>query len=242
MKYILTITLCIVSLISYGQDTTYYDYDWNKVSSMNKAHYYEVIQRDQVDTNRVNETIYYKSGQKRTEKNYSVYKDKKLDGKFKQWYESGQLRKDIDYKDGKLNGTLITYWDNGIPKRVDIYENDKFISGRCTNPDGKEITHYDYEKIPEFPGGMNGFMNYLVKEIKYPKKSKRKGIEGRVLLSFIVNKDGSISDIEIVQSVNDELDKEAIRVVKTMPKWEPGMQDGETVRVAFNLPINYSLK
>lgn len=241
MKNILTVTLSILSLISYGQDTTYYDYDWNKVSSIKHASYYKIVLYDQADTNRVTETIYFKSGQIKTHKNYSNYKNNKLDGKLKEWYESGQIRKDIDYKDGKKSGQLLTYWDNGKPKRIDTYENDKLIEGKCINSDGVETIHYDYEKMPEFPGGINELMQYLVKETKYPNKSRIRGIEGRVLVSFIVNKNGTISDIKIVQSVNDELDDEAIRVIKNMPKWEPGMEDGEAVRVAFNLPIKFRL-
>lgn len=241
MKNILTITLNIISFVTFGQDTTYYDYDWNKVSHMNIAHYYEVIQRDQADTNKATETIYFKSGQIKTQKSYSSYKDKKLEGKLKEWYENGQIRKDIEHKDGKLNGQLLTYWDNGKPKRIDSFKNGKLIDGKCINSDGKETIHYDYEKMPEFPGGLNELMQYLVKETKYPNKSRRNEIEGLVLVGFVVNKNGTISDIKIVQSVNDELDEEAMRVVKKMPKWEPGMIDGEAVRVSFNLPFKFRL-
>ena len=241
MRKLLTILFFVPSAILLGQDTTYFDNDWNKVSSFKNSKYYEIVVHNQADTNRATETIYFKSGQIKVQKSYSVYKDKKLDGKLKVWYESGQLRKDIDYKNGKKNGQLLTYWDNGKPKRIDTYENDKLIEGKCLNSDGIETIHYDYEKMPEFPGGINELMQYLVKETKYPNKSRKKGIEGRVLVGFIVNKYGTIVDIKIVQSVNDELDKEAMRVVKKMPKWEPGMEDGEAVRVAFNLPIKFSL-
>lgn len=241
MKKNFTLTFFLLTIITWGQDTIYYDYDWNKVSSFKYTTYYQIVQHDKADTNRVTEKIYFKSGQIKTEKSYAVYKDRKLDGKLKEWYESGQLRKDIDYKSGKLNGRLLTYWDNGKPKRIDRYENDKLIEGKCMNFDGIATIHYDYEKRPEFPGGTNELMQHLVKELKYPNKSRKEEIEGRVLVGFIVNKNGTISDIKIIQSVNKQLDEEAIRVVKKMPKWEPGMQDGEAVRVTFNLPIEYQL-
>lgn len=240
-KQTLIILFLLPTLMVFGQDTTYFDYDWNKVSSIKHASYYKIVLHEQADTNRATETVYFKSGQIKTHKNYSNYKDKELDGKLKEWYENGQLRKDIDYKDGKKNGKLLTYWDNGKPKRIDVYENDKLIEGKCINSDGIETIHYDYEKMPEFPGGINELMQYVVKETKYPNKSRKKGIEGRVLVGFIVNQNGTISDIKIVQSVNDELDEEAMRVVRNMPKWEPGMEDGEAVRVAFNLPIKFRL-
>ena len=240
-KNTLMILFLLSTLIAVGQDTIYLDYELNKVSSIKHASYYKTVLNEQADTNRATEIVYFISGQIKTLKSYSNYKDKKLDGKLKEWYENGQIRKDIDYKDGKKNGQLLTYWDNGKPKRIDTYENDKLIEGKCINSDGAETIHYDYVKIPEFPGGINELMQYLVIELKYPNKSRKKGIEGRVLVNFIVNKNGAISNIKIVQSVNDELDKEAIRVVKNMPKWEPGMEDGEAVRVAFNLPINFKL-
>jgi protein TonB len=241
MKKNLIITFSLITFISYGQDTIYYDYDWNKVSSIDKANYYEINKINLVANNKAKKIIHYKSGQIKLEKYYSVDNSKVIDGKLNEWYENGQLRKEIDYKAGKVNGNLLTYWTNGKPKRIDTFENDLLISGRCFDSDGKEIIHYDYEKIPEFPGGNSELMKYLVKELKYPKNSRKAEIEGLVLVEFIVNKYGDISDIKIVKSVNYELDEEAIRVVKKMPKWQPGIEDDEVVRRKFCLPIKYKL-
>ena len=240
-KKTLIILFLLPTLMIFGQDTTYYDYEWNKVSSIKLASYYKIVLLEQADTNTAIETVYFKSGQIKSHKEYSNYNDKKLDGKLNEWYENGQIRKDIDFKYGKKSGKLLTYWNNGNPKRIDVYENDKLIEGKCINSDGIEAIHYDYEKMAEFPGGINEFMQYVAKETKYPNKSRKKGIEGRVLVGFMVNKNGTISDIKIVQSVNKELDEEAIRVVRNMPKWEPGMEDGEAVGVSINLPISFVL-
>ena len=97
------------------------------------------------------------------------------------------------------------------------------------------------EKMPEFEGGMDGMMSFLQKNIKYPAEAKEKGMEGRVIVQFVVNKDGSITDAKIVKSVSPELDAEALRVVKAMPKWTPGEQRGEKVRVQFTLPVQFKL-
>ena len=97
------------------------------------------------------------------------------------------------------------------------------------------------EKMPEFEGGMDGMMSFLQKNIKYPAEAKEKGTEGRVIVQFVVNKDGSITDAKIVKSVSPELDAEALRVVKAMPKWTPGEQRGEKVRVQFTLPVQFKL-
>ena len=241
MKIILTILISILTSLVFGQDTTYYDYGGNKVKSLSLAHHYEVINRDENDTNKVIERVYYKSGQIKSERNYKPYSDKKLHGKRKEWYENGQIGKDIDFENGKLNGQLLTYWDNGQLKRHDNYENGKLIEGEVWNSDGEEAEYYNFKIMPEFPGGINDLVQYLGKNVKYPKKSQRKGIEGRVLVSFVVEKDGSVSNVRVIESVNDQLDTEAVRVVKKMPKWEPGMEDGKTVRVSFNLPIKFRL-
>jgi protein TonB len=230
------------SLFTIGQDTTYFDNNLKKANSIKDASYYKVVLRQQPDTNQAIETFYFKSGKIKSQKSYTNYKDKKIEGKAKEWYESGQIRKNIDYKEGKKNGQLLTFWDNGNPKRIDTYKNDSLIEGKCMNPDGTKTTYYDYEKLPEFPGGKNELRQYLSKEIKYPKKSRKEDVEGRVLVYYIVNENGTISDIKIAQGVNDELDKEAIRVVKNMPNWEPGMQDGEAVKIGFYLPILFRLE
>ena len=97
------------------------------------------------------------------------------------------------------------------------------------------------EVMPEFPGGIQALIQYLSNNIKYPVKCQENGIQGRVIVSFIVERDGSISNMKVIKSIHPELDKEAIRVVSTMPKWKPGTQRGKAVRVSYNLPINFTL-
>ncbi len=98
------------------------------------------------------------------------------------------------------------------------------------------------ENKPEFPGGDAELMKFISNNIKYPVIAQENGIQGRVICQFVVNKDGSIVDINVVRSVDPSLDKEAIRVIKSMPKWKPGMQRGKAVRVKFTLPIVFRLQ
>jgi len=98
------------------------------------------------------------------------------------------------------------------------------------------------EQSPEFPGGIEGLHAYLQKNLTYPKRALKKGIEGKVFVTFVVEKDGSISNIRILRGIGYGCDKEAIRVVRRMPKWKPGRQRGENVRVQFNLPIVFQLQ
>lgn len=97
------------------------------------------------------------------------------------------------------------------------------------------------EEMPDFPGGMQALMEYLSKNVKYPAEAHSAGIQGRVIVSFTVKKDGSIADTKIVRSVAPSLDKEAERVISTMPKWKPGKQRGEVVNVRFTVPVMFRL-
>lgn len=97
------------------------------------------------------------------------------------------------------------------------------------------------EVMPQFPGGQIAMLQYIMKNIKYPEQAMKEGIQGRVAVRFIVEKDGSISDVSPILSVHSLLDKEAVRVVKSMPKWSPGKHNGKPVRVRFNLPVMFKL-
>ncbi len=97
------------------------------------------------------------------------------------------------------------------------------------------------EQMPEFPGGTPELMKYISTNVKYPAEATKNGAQGRVLVQFIVEKDGSISEVEVIKKVNEHLDAEAVRVVNAMPKWKPGKQNGEPVRVKYTLPISFRL-
>ena len=97
------------------------------------------------------------------------------------------------------------------------------------------------EQMPKFPGGDNGLMTFLKNTIKYPEAAEKAGKQGRVVVTFVVNTDGSISDAKVARSVSEELNAEALRVVNAMPKWTPGKQNGKDVRVRFTLPVTFKL-
>ena len=102
--------------------------------------------------------------------------------------------------------------------------------------------HQVCEEMPEFPGGMQECMKWLGKNIKYPTTAKEKGIQGRVIVQFVVERDGSITEPKVVRGVDPDLDKEALRVISIMPNWKPGMQKGKAVRVKYTLPVAYRLQ
>lgn len=106
----------------------------------------------------------------------------------------------------------------------------------------EDVIHVTAEIMPEFPGGMAALMKYLGANIKYPTISQEMGSAGRVIVQFVVDKDGSISNPEVVRGVDAYLDKEAIRVISSMPKWRPGVQNGKKVRVKYTVPVVFRLQ
>ena len=97
------------------------------------------------------------------------------------------------------------------------------------------------ENMPEYPGGVNACLKFIEENMKYPAEAVRKGIQGRAIIACVINEDGSISDCKVVRSVDPLLDAEAIRIVKMMPKWKPGMQRGKAVPVKYTLPVVFRI-
>ncbi len=136
-----------------------------------------------------------------------------------------------------------------ISENVDIYENNTTkvsynLKQSSVESDGgpeEDASSAIAEEMPEFPGGTAAFLEYLLTNVKYPEDCRKNGIQGRVIVSFIVNKDGTIAEPEVVKSVNPSLDKEALRVISKMPNWKPGSQRGKPVRVKYSVPVNFHL-
>ena len=98
------------------------------------------------------------------------------------------------------------------------------------------------EVMPEYPGGDQAMMDFVAKNVQYPQEARDKEISGRVLVSFIVEKDGSIADVKVVKGIGGGCDEEAVRVVKAMPKWKPGKDKGKSVRVSYMMPFTIKLQ
>jgi protein TonB len=98
------------------------------------------------------------------------------------------------------------------------------------------------ESMPEFKGGMKKLYEYLGNNIKYPVMAKESGIQGKVYVTFVVERDGSITDVRVLRGIGGGCDEEAVRVVQSMPNWTPGMQRGKPVRVQYNLPVRFTLQ
>lgn len=242
MKPLFTLLISFFTGIVFGQDTTFYDIEGNQTKSIASCHHYEIIERDASDTNKVVLRAYFKSGQMKSLTNYNPYSKKKLNGKFQEWFENGQIRKDIEYKDDNYDGNLLTYWENGQLKRKDSYQDGKWLEGKCWNAKGKEVKYFNYEVMPIYKGGEDELFRYIGKNTYYPQKERKSGIQGTVYIQFVVDKDGSVTNVRVLRGVSEGLDEEAVRIVSSLPKWTPAYLDGEPVTIKYVLPIKFKLR
>lgn len=153
----------------------------------------------------------------------------------------------IESKNEILPSTGKNYFLGSIlvtaqPKQKNIIFSPPLIINKSKTTDNEEIKNFStVEVLPEFHGGMKGWVEYLQSALKYPDEARKNKITGRVILSFIVLKDGSITDIKVLRGIGGGADEEAVRVVKESPKWKPGMSNGEAVNVAYTMPIFFQL-
>ena len=125
-----------------------------------------------------------------------------------------------------------------VPLIIDPDKVDQYLAERKDT-----INVYDcVEQIPSFPGGTQKLKEFIEENLRYPKELEESCVQGRVIVRFIVERNGKLSNVKVVKSVHPALDKEAIRIVKLMPRWIPGRQNGITVRVKFYIPIIFRLK
>jgi len=131
----------------------------------------------------------------------------------------------------------------GNDENGEVLKAKEVIATEPVKPKEEENKVFDVvEQMPSYPGGMGALMQYLSSNIKYPVIAEENGIQGRVICTFVVERDGSITDVRIAKSVDPSLDKEAMRVVSKMPRWIPGKQNGSAVRVKYTLPVTFRLQ
>ena len=156
--------------------------------------------------------------------------------------ESNQM-KQMDQLDAKIAVGTETH-EGAKDRTIEAVRNDIAVATPPPAPK-EEVTQKVFdvvEVMPSFPGGQAALLQYLNSHVKYPVVGQENGIQGRVTISFVVERDGSITDVKVARSVDPSLDKEAARVVSSMPRWTPGKQNGSAVRVKFNVPVVFRLQ
>lgn len=241
MKVILIFALSLPTLL-WGQlerKTVFYNEEGERCDSVSAVY----ISHETLDKSNGSGTVKqtYKNGQVKFEEHYSNLEKRIKDGVCTEYYNNGKLASKINYVNNTIDGEMMTYYSNGQLRRKDIYKQDVFQSGNCYTKDGKDTTHFVYYQQASFFGGNDALMKYLSDNIKYPKKARKAGVVGTVVVSFVVDKKGKVKNINIVKSIHPDLDKAAVKVVKNMPLWTPGISEGENARTRYTLPIKFAL-
>lgn len=125
-----------------------------------------------------------------------------------------------------------------VSEKAEKRESKEKLSQQSEN---SNTVHDVVEQMPSFPGGQSALMQWLSNNIKYPTVAEENGVQGRVVCTFVVERDGSITNVQVVRGVDPSLDKEAVRVLRAMPKWNPGTQNGTPVRVEYTVPVTFSM-
>lgn len=182
---------------------------------------------------------YYREGVLVSE---GIYRNDKPVGEWRDLYSDGKTRVVRNYNSkGKYHGMFTVYYPDESLRRSDSYKNGKLKQGKCFTASGADTAWFAYEIYPEFPGGDRKRLEYLVNTVEYPKAAREAGIQGIVYVTFVVEKDGTISDVKILRGVHPLLDEETLRVIRGMPHWKPGLLDGKPVKVQFNMPLKFTL-
>jgi protein TonB len=175
--------------------------------------------------------------------------------------ETKQLKSTIAFKPPVIRPDELVK-DEYVPAQIDFLRADpgkSTVQGDASAPDGSlieteeavpnknegvaKVEVFTYvEEMPTFPGGPDAFLSYVAQKIQYPEIAKRAGVEGRVSVSFVVSPSGNISDVQVAKSIGAGCDEEAVRVIKSMPKWNPGKQNGRPVNVQVSVPIVFRLQ
>ncbi len=227
-------------------DTTYFDAGWVK-SSKAEASFYRIISKR--DDGYLVKDIYIKSGLPQMIAICNEIDPLKKNGKCTFYFENGQKESEGNYVKNEKNGVWITWDKDGKDSSViecfpgKMYKNIRISKNQETVNDKLNVL-YPIQVNGEFPGGELAMQDFIIENIVYPVKEKKEGIVGTCYLTFVIETDGTLSNIRILRGVpgGEGYDQEAMRIIRSMPKWKPGMQYGKIVRVQFNLPIRFTLR
>lgn len=234
-----------------GQDTLYYDQHFDPAPDPASAQFMQIVNCDPQDSIRCVVMTFNAQRTLIAVMKYANYPEHILHGRCSFWYENGRLCQEAIYRNDKKQGIETVYYPNGQLKRKLVWDNDTIVSGAFFQEDGSPRTEVFQEELwkseewqtpPKYPGGGDSLLYFLAKTIKYPEAARENNIQGIVIASFVVERKGTISDIQIVESVSPEIDKETIRVLKKMPRWEPGRINGIPIRVRYTVPVRFRLE
>lgn len=238
MKHCLFIGLLLLTVSLFAQEKKpyrYYDKDLKETLVPREVVFYSELEFDQ-SIMRNNVITFALDGTERKYEQFSNYTEGTRDGVSEEKYPDGSFSVRRKFVDGKEEGNSLRFWSTGQIKRSENFADGILINTKCFGRDGTEVPVYPLWVRPEFPGGTKKFGQYLVKNIQRRNMQK----DGKITASFVVNVDGTISDIIILRTFDPLVNEQMITVLKKCPLWIPGMYDGEPVamRLAQTLQVS----
>lgn len=241
MKFVFTLLLCAFSVFAFGQKMRYLNQNFVEVNYKEQAAFYTETYPDGPQAGTVK--TFTLDGVLVSEEGYSNIKKHVRHGLTRKYYPSGKLKAEMTFNAGALDGPLRTFYPNQRIKRAELFEKGASVQGKCFSKAGYDTTFFAFHANPEFQGGAAALDNYLIKHSRFPLVPVndtliRKGFEKFAVVKFTVDTAGKISDVLITRSISDFMiprtagapyDREAVRLVSTMPAWEPAKQDGESI-------------
>ncbi|WP_243348158.1 energy transducer TonB [Parabacteroides sp. FAFU027] len=241
-KLLFAILTTFVAIALHAQDTTYYDSNNKVVRNLAECTRYFVKSKDTANSKLFIYNCYFKSGKiysSATMREWNLHTSftNGYEGVYKEWYESGKLHKIVNFNKGKLDGELISYWDNGKLKRKEYYENGKMTSGKYYRRDGMSATYYPYFKKHEFPGGRDSLISFVAKNASYFQNIDSVKPNLDYYFFFVINKSGIATTLTMPYNYNKQIFDAALRLIQAMPKWQPMLTDGifenSAMRIAY---------
>lgn len=238
----LIIGLLLFICESYGQDTTYLDSNNKVVKTLSECTHYIVELKGSTDPKLFIYKGFYKSGKIEStatmwEWNIQTSISNGYEGEYREWYESGQLHKMLNFKKGKRDGDLVCYWENGSLKRKEFYQNDTLISSQCFLQNGAKASYYPYLKRHEFPGGRDSLISFVARKASYFQNIDSVKPNFDYYFFFVINKSGVAMNLTMPYNYNKKIYDAALRLIRSMPKWRPALIDGirenSAMRIAY---------
>ena len=231
MKYILIFLIGLYAQMATAQttDTIWYNNKWEKTNDVDARHYSRLITK--IDTGKYFVRDIYENKKIQMEGYYSSLNPEIKNGDFHYWFRSGKKQMEMTFENN-LQVKFCQYNEDGqIQKEWEVIPTTSIEDGKIVK------TRRLIERAPRFPGGVEALKAFLLNNINYPESLT--GVKGSVIVHFTIDTDGRVINPEIEQSLHPALDKEAIRVVKKMPRWEPARQDGKTIQATTYLPLKF---
>lgn len=236
MNYLRLLMLLLVTH-AYSQDTIYLEKNYREINDPEKAAFYKVVLKNSEVANLSSEKIYTSDHELESEIIYKNYDSKDPERiEHQTYYRNGQLHLRSTFRKGRLHGDFVSFWETGQIKRKDVYKKGRWLTGTCWNEDGKEVPYYDFEIQPQFTGGMPVFQLYLQNKLRnLAIPSTLKGT--KVLVRFTIDENGSVTQVQILKSLDPKVENKVRKVFEDMPQWSPARMDGGPMAVVRKINL-----